>query len=148
MDHPAVGRRLATTVMMATIAACLTVAALWPATAIAGSMVGTFMATGAFNIVYVQVPELYPTAVRNSALGLCSAFARITSIAATILPAALGSTPTLALIAACCCAAACCSWLLVPETVGRGLPDRLPGAPPPRCELDERDGEVLAQLRV
>ena len=113
--------------MLSSIALCLGVAALWPSTALLGSMVGTFMATGAFNIVYIQVPELYPTSVRNTALGICSAFARVTSIAATELPSLLGSSPTLLLIASCCAAAAICSWTQVPETVGNGLPDCLPG---------------------
>ena len=73
------------------------------------------------------MPELYPTEVRNTALGMCSAFARITSIAATILPSLLGSATLMLLIAAVCGLAAACSWALVPETLGCGLPDRLPG---------------------
>ena len=117
--------------MLSSIALCLGVAALWPSTALLGSMVGTFMATGAFNVVYIQVPELYPTSVRNTALGICSAFARVTSIAATELPSLLGSSPTLLLIASCCAAAAICSWTQVPETVGNGLPDCLPGVARP-----------------
>ena len=98
-------------------------------------MIGTFMATGAFNIVYIQVPELYPTSVRNTALGICSAFARVTSIAATVLPSVLGSNHTLLLISSCCCGAAICSWTQVPETVGRRLPDCLPGVARPMVRI-------------
>eukprot|EP00966_Prymnesium_polylepis_P219103 5070074-Prymnesium_polylepis.1 len=128
------------------------------------------MATGAFNIVYIQaraafhvaymlsssaktsrllqVPELYPTSVRNSALGICSAFARITSIAATLLPSVLGSTPMLLLIAICCAAAAVCSWTQIPETVGKRLPDSLPGAERARVAAKETCADAEATARA
>jgi hypothetical protein len=144
MDHPSVGRRAAITIMFGVVGACLFVGALYKPVAIAASMVGTFCATGAFNIVYVQVPELYPTAVRNTALGICFSFSRITSILASVLPSILGPTATLILIAAVCLAAAVCS-LSVPETVGNGLPDRLPGAAPPAA-LEQSGGPSLLAL--
>ena len=38
----------------------------------AGAISANFFANGAFNIAYIQVPELYPTSVRNTALGQCA----------------------------------------------------------------------------
>ena len=38
---------------------------------------GKFGATAAFAVVIVQTAELYPTAIRGTALGLCSTVARI-----------------------------------------------------------------------
>lgn len=64
--------------------------------------------------------------MRNTALGICSAYSRVGSIAASLLPALLGSHGALLLIAVVCAVAATLSWTAVPETVGRGLSDRLP----------------------
>ena len=89
-------------------------------------MLASFMATGAFNTVYVQVAELYPTSVRNSALGVCSAWARVTSFASSLLPSLLGSGGSLACIAIVCATGAALSWAEVPETIGQGLPEDLP----------------------
>lgn len=83
-----------------------------------------------------QVPELYPTSVRNTALGVVSAFARCVVVASTEIPSFLGSTYTLFLISGCCLAAAWCSWLFIPETVGKGLPDTLPGETKPTQHHD------------
>ena len=49
------------------------------------SLVGKFAATGAFNLIYIQTAELFPTVVRTTALGLCSAAARLGSIIASPL---------------------------------------------------------------
>lgn len=44
-------------------------------------------------LVHLQVQELYPTTVRSTALGFCSASARVASLAAAPLPIAVRTTP-------------------------------------------------------
>jgi OCT family organic cation transporter-like MFS transporter 4/5 len=46
---------------------------------------GKFAATSAFNTVYLFTAELYPTAIRNTAIGLCSTLARVGGITALLL---------------------------------------------------------------
>ena len=126
MDHPAIGRRLATAVFLATVVIGLGLAVLWPAVAVYVSMLANFAANAVFNLIFVQVPELYPTEARNTALGLCSASARVSTLFSGLLPRLLGPRPTQALIAVMCTLCAVLAWLVVPETVGRGLPETLP----------------------
>jgi MFS family permease len=130
MDHPSIGRRYANTLFLSTVGVCLTVATAVPSAAVGVSMVANFAANGAFNLIYVQVPELYPTKVRNSALGLCSASARASSMLSGLLPRVLGSHVTLGLIAVLCAAGAALAWFVIPETLGRGLPESLPDVHP------------------
>ena len=74
-----------------------------------------------------QVNELYPTAVRSTALGVCSAAARVATLVSAPLPIVMGSTATLALIGTSCAIALPLSWFCLPETLGRALTDA-PGA--------------------
>ena len=46
------------------------------------SLLGKFFVTAAFAMIYIYTAELYPTCIRSSAFGICSAMARIGSIAA------------------------------------------------------------------
>jgi len=46
------------------------------------SLAGKFFVTAAFAMIYIYTAELYPTGIRSSAFGICSAMARIGSIAA------------------------------------------------------------------
>jgi hypothetical protein len=41
------------------------------------SMLGKFGATSTFGMVYLFTSEMYPTIIRNTALGTCSCVARI-----------------------------------------------------------------------
>ena len=49
------------------------------------SLVGKFMATASFAIVYVYTAELFPTSIRNQAVGTCSLVARIGGICSILL---------------------------------------------------------------
>ena len=80
-------------------------------------------ALGAFNVIYVQTAELFPTAVRTTAFGLCSASARIGSMLAPPLGRAAGPRPTMAVISCTSLVGALLSWCAVPETLGKGLAD-------------------------
>jgi hypothetical protein len=46
---------------------------------------GKFGASAAFAIVYVYTAELYPTSIRQTAVGACSSLGRIGSIIAPLL---------------------------------------------------------------
>ncbi|XP_072517950.1 solute carrier family 22 member 4-like [Salminus brasiliensis] len=89
-------------------------------------MVGKFGITAAFCVVYAVTSELFPTVVRNMAMGICSMSARIGSIISPfiiflgtyykILPYLLFGI--LAVVASLLC-------LLLPETSGKALPETI-----------------------
>ena len=82
MDSPRLGRRASLAAMMSTITVSLVFSLAFTPLARWLSLVGKFAATGAFNLIYIQTAELFPTVVRTTALGLCSAAARLGSIIA------------------------------------------------------------------
>ena len=49
------------------------------------SLLGKFMASASFSIVYLYTAELFPTAVRNQAVGTCSLVARIGGVISLLL---------------------------------------------------------------
>lgn len=90
------------------------------------ALAGKFGASAAFNISYMYTAELYPTCIRNTAIGSCSTIARVGAIAAPWvalylpkvapqwLPLVLfGGSATLGGLMA----------LILPETLGSTLPD-------------------------
>lgn len=94
--------------------------------AITLEMIGKFAVSTAFSLVYAFTAELYPTVLRNTALGTCSMAARIGSITAPFfiylrsysvsLPYILmGSLTTLAGLLS----------LLLPESFGMPLPETI-----------------------
>lgn len=50
--------------------------------AITLEMIGKFAVTTTFTVVYAYTAELYPTVLRNTALGACSTASRVGSIIA------------------------------------------------------------------
>ncbi|GFQ85422.1 organic cation transporter protein [Trichonephila clavata] len=90
-------------------------------------MLGKFCVTGSFGLLYLYTTELFPTVVRNVALGSCSMFARIGSILAPFVrelgKATHSSVPNVmfALLAI----SASLLTLMLPETKGQELPDSL-----------------------
>ena len=49
------------------------------------SLAGKFFASACFAIVYVYAAELYPTAIRNTAIGSCSSIARLGGVVTLFL---------------------------------------------------------------
>ena len=49
------------------------------------SLIGKFMASACFAIVYVYTAELFPTMIRNTAIGSCSTVARVGGICALLV---------------------------------------------------------------
>ena len=90
------------------------------------SLVGKFMASANFAIIYVYTAELYPTIIRNSAIGSCSCIARLGAILALVLqllsayylPAPMLILGVVALVAGIMA-------LYFPETVGNKLPETM-----------------------
>lgn len=87
------------------------------------SLLGKFGASASFAIVYLYTAELYPTSIRNTAVGMASMIARIGGIAAPFLVGLahpfplviMGSSSLLGGLLA----------ILLPETLGAPLPETL-----------------------
>jgi len=81
---------------------------------------GKFGVSAAFAVVYVYASELFPTAVRGTAFGVCNICARFGGILAPLLMQAeqhiaLGTMGTVSV------SAAVCTWVFLPETLGQKL---------------------------
>ena len=93
------------------------------------SLVGKFGATASFSVVYVYTVELFPTAIRNQAVGTCSLVARIGGIICLLLdllkkywlPAPVFIMGVVATIAGLLA-------VFFPETLGRKLPETMEDA--------------------
>ncbi|KAH9489363.1 hypothetical protein Btru_056470 [Bulinus truncatus] len=87
------------------------------------SMVG---ASGSFGVVYLYTPEMFPTNLRNQALGLSSSFARLGGMIAPFM----GLLAELAiwapgLLMAVLSGLVCVLLIFLPETSGRELPQTM-----------------------
>ena len=90
------------------------------------SLIGKFCAAACFAIVYVYTAELFPTVIRNTSIGACSAVARFGGIAAILIgQLAPYWAPAPMLIMGCVAIAAGSLALLLPETVGNKLPETM-----------------------
>ena len=87
-------------------------------------LVGKFFLTGGYGGIYVYTAELFPTALRNYGIGICSSVARLGGIAAPMIgllrvygvAIPYVTFGCLGLIGAMLC-------LLLPETLNKQLPD-------------------------
>uniref|UniRef100_A0A3Q1EVZ4 Solute carrier family 22 member 4 n=1 Tax=Acanthochromis polyacanthus TaxID=80966 RepID=A0A3Q1EVZ4_9TELE len=97
-----------------------------PAVGVFLEMVGKFGITSAFCVVYAVTSELFPTVIRNTAMGCCSMAARIGTIISPFIiylgryfkPLPYIVMGVLALSGAGLC-------YLVPETYGKALPETM-----------------------
>ncbi|XP_014892976.1 solute carrier family 22 member 4-like isoform X1 [Poecilia latipinna] len=90
-------------------------------------MLGKFGVTAAFCVVYSVTTELFPTVIRNTAMGCCSMAARIATIISPFI-IYLGkyykALPYIVMGALAICGGIVC--FMLPETFGRALPETLP----------------------
>jgi len=93
------------------------------------TLIGKFGASASFAIVFIFTAELFPTPVRNSAIGLCSTSARIGGLMAPTIASLSSTNPLLPfLIMGCCSCLGGLVALLLPETAGLPLPDTIEDA--------------------
>ncbi|XP_010899171.1 solute carrier family 22 member 5 isoform X2 [Esox lucius] len=93
---------------------------------IALEMLGKFGVTAAFSIVYAYTAELYPTVVRNTAVGACSMASRVGSISAPYFIYLGGYSKSLPyILMGSLTALSGLLSLLLPETHGMPLPDTI-----------------------
>eukprot|EP00092_Neocalanus_flemingeri_P108291 GFUD01139069.1.p1 GENE.GFUD01139069.1~~GFUD01139069.1.p1 ORF type:complete len:563 (-),score=86.66 GFUD01139069.1:194-1882(-) len=103
------------------------------------SLMGKFGASAGFAIVFVFTAELFPTPVRNSAVGLCSTFARIGGMLAPVvtgLAVYASSIPFIVMGSSCCIGGL--TALLLPETAGKPLPDTIEEA----CRIGSKTEKI------
>jgi len=91
-------------------------------------LAGKFCASSAFNITYMYTAELFPTNIRNSAIGICSTIARLGGIAAPWVAVYLPDQGSLPDYVAYCVFGGLAVVggmlaLLLPDTIGFPLPD-------------------------
>ncbi|KAG8237651.1 hypothetical protein J437_LFUL017560 [Ladona fulva] len=90
------------------------------------AVIGVISSSVTFSTLYLYSGELFPTVVRNSAMGIASMFARIGSMGAPFI-ATLGIYaeyyPPLIFGGLSMCGALL--FLLLPETIGKQLPDTI-----------------------
>ena len=90
------------------------------------SLVGKFGASASFFVVYLYTAELFPTSIRNQAVGACSLVARFGGISALLLdllktywlPAPVFIMGLVATVAGALA-------VLFPETLGNKLPESM-----------------------
>merc|ERR1719507_125041 len=89
------------------------------------AMIGKFLISMTFAIAYLYTAELFPTSVRNVAVGAASTFARVGSMSAPYIVDILGNIhagiPAIIFGIAATLAGLCS--LMLPETLNRKMPD-------------------------
>ena len=93
------------------------------------ALIGKFGASACFAIVYVYTAELFPTVIRNTAIGACSTVARLGGMMAIMIGLlATYWTPAPMLIMGIVAVVAGTLALMLPETVGNKLPETMDDA--------------------
>lgn len=106
------------------------------------SLLGKFCAAASFAIVYVYTAEMFPTSIRNQAVGVCSLVARIGGITSLLLDLLkVYWVPAPVFIMGCVATTAGALALFFPETLGERLPDTLEEAK----RIGEKSGRSICQ---
>jgi OCT family organic cation transporter-like MFS transporter 4/5 len=93
------------------------------------ALMGRFATTAGFGTVYLYAAELYPTAIRNAAMGVFSTFARVGGIVALLLGALSSVWPPLPMVLMGAVSILACGLaMLFPETTGQHLPETVQDA--------------------
>ena len=88
------------------------------------SLIGKFGASASFSIVYVYTAELFPTVIRNQAVGTCSLVARIGGITSLLMDLLkVYWLPAPVFIMGVVATAAGVLAIFFPETLGEKLPE-------------------------
>lgn len=108
---------------------------------LACSLIGKFGSSAAFSIVFLYTAELFPTGMRNSAVGMCSTLARLGGILAPTVAELGYKRPELPfLIFGIATLIGGIAAYLLPETKGKKLPDTVQEAVKmAKEELEEND---------
>ncbi|ETN69509.1 transporter, major facilitator family protein [Necator americanus] len=130
-----IGRRIVTSAGYFLAGACLLVNFFLGdnvplAVSIIQMMISRGAITGTYAAIYTYTPELFPTVIRNTAMGVCSMIARIGAISATYLSLWIAETPNgkvYMIIPFACMAitAAALTLFVLPETMGTPLPETI-----------------------
>ena len=103
------------------------------------SLIGKFGCSAAFSIVFLYTAELFPTSMRNSAVGMCSTLARVGGIfAPTVAELGYYQPKTPFLIFGVATLIGGFAAYLLPETKGKKLPDTVEEA----IKIEEKAGST------
>ncbi|XP_055297513.1 organic cation transporter protein [Sitodiplosis mosellana] len=123
------GRRSITSALMLVGGVCCIVAAyIQQGTTLATSivMVGKFMIAGSFAVIYNYSAELFPTVVRNSAMGLGSMAARLSGALTPLITLLDSFDPTIPAVTFGVITLLSGSWVLfLPETNNQPMPETI-----------------------
>ena len=84
---------------------------------------GKFGASASFAVVYLYTAELYPTVIRNTAIGTASMISKLGGIAAPLLAGLNGMAPLIIMGGSSLLGGICAT--LLPETLGAKLPESI-----------------------
>ena len=90
------------------------------------SLIGKFGASASFAIVYVYTAELFPTTIRNRAIGACSTFSRLGAVCANLIGLVPKPYP-MVIMGIFACIGGILAFLF-PETVDSPLPETMDDA--------------------
>merc|ERR1711988_1754981 len=90
------------------------------------AMIGKFGITGCFGSVFLYAPELYPTTVRSLGIGIASVGSRVGNLVSPQTELIMDFVPWLPnVVFGVMCIIAGVFTLILPETLGRALPQTI-----------------------